>query len=287
VLAELPRHLRDTWWLALGPGVEVAAQHAPERVIALLERYWTTRDWRCLSRLLNADPARTLALYLVPGRQAQLAGLLQRGTVRRRLAALTDAQLGELGRAVRDQETALANLLRSVPPSRRNAVFTAATAGVDLSQAIHSEYLLTALPQHRRVAEARRMLGLRAIAEVPHRTLEITAFLPYGEAEPTLRAATRRSEGLDRANGYLHLIACAGRGQDIEAEVRARAAERAPRGTQITVRREKSEGGDPRIVAEVRDNAGDLRSESHLGTGHTEIVRLLEARVGGQAGPAA
>jgi ankyrin repeat protein len=105
----------------------------------------------------------------------------------------------------------------------------------------------------------------------------VIALLDYG-ADPELADAQGRRP-IDLARWHA--------GQDIEAEVRARAAERAPRGAQITVRREESEGGGTRIVAEVRDNAGDLRSESHLGTGHTEIVRLLEARVGGQAGPAA
>ncbi|MFI7640384.1 ankyrin repeat domain-containing protein [Nonomuraea sp. NPDC049400] len=70
-------------------------------------------------------------------------------------------------------------------------------------------------------------------------------------------------------------------GRDIEAEVVARVTEHAPQGAQITVRRERSEGGDVRVVAEVRDHAGNLRSESWLCTGHTEIVRLLETRAGG------
>ncbi|MFB9679158.1 ankyrin repeat domain-containing protein [Streptosporangium vulgare] len=70
-------------------------------------------------------------------------------------------------------------------------------------------------------------------------------------------------------------------GRDIEAEVLARAAEHAPRGARITVRREESEGGDVRIVAEVRDDTGRLRSESRLGTGHAEIIRLLETWTAG------
>ncbi|MBB3724694.1 hypothetical protein [Nonomuraea dietziae] len=65
--------------------------------------------------------------------------------------------------------------------------------------------------------------------------------------------------------------------------VLAPAAENAPPQAQITVRREESEGGDVRIVAEVRDDTGDLNMSRQLGTGHAEIVRLLEA---GTAGPA-
>ncbi|MGW0807837.1 hypothetical protein [Nonomuraea sp. NPDC002799] len=215
-LAELPRHLRETWWLTVGPGVEAAAEHAPERVIALLERYWSPRGRRCVGRLLDADRERTLALYLVPGRQVHLARLLEPRSVRRRLATLTDARLAELVRAVCDDDSTVIGLLRALAPGRRDAVFTAAMADRDLSQAIHPEELLEVLPLRRRVAEARRMLGLRAVAEDPLRTLEITAFLPYAEAEPALRAATRRSDALDRVNGYRNLIACAGRGRDPE-----------------------------------------------------------------------
>ncbi|TYB58387.1 hypothetical protein FXF51_37705 [Nonomuraea sp. PA05] len=220
VLDGLPGSLRDAWWQAVAPGVEVAAWHAPERVIALLERHWTPRSWRCAGRLLDADPARTLALYLAPGRQPQLAGLLAQASVRRRLAVLTDERLGELGRAVRERDAAVIDLLRALPPSRRDGVFTATMRGVDLSQWVHFGELMSVLPLRRRVAEARRMLGLRAIAEDDLRTLEITAFLPYDEAEPVLRAATRRSDPLDRANGYVNLIACAGRSRDPEALTR-------------------------------------------------------------------
>ncbi|MEV0824315.1 hypothetical protein [Nonomuraea rubra] len=229
VLADLPGHLRDAWWPAFAPGVEVAARYAPERVIALLERHWTPRPWRCAGLLLDADPDRTLAIYLVPGRQHQLAELLGRRSVRRRLPGLTDERLGELGRAVRDSDDAdaLINLLRAVPPSRRDAVFTAAMRGVDLAQRVLSDELLDVLPLRRRVAEARRMLGLRAVAEHPLRTLETTAFLPYDEAEPVLREATRRSDATDRANGYINLIACAGRDRDPETLTRlAKALER-------------------------------------------------------------
>nr|SBO92384.1 hypothetical protein BN4615_P1898 [Nonomuraea gerenzanensis] len=215
----LTQDLRDTWWLALTPGVEAAAAHAPERVIALLERHWTPRSWRCAGRLLDADPDRTLAVYLAPGRQAQLAGLLRWPAVRRRLAALTDERLGELGRAVREQG-GVTDLLRALPPARRDAVFTAAMHGFDLSQHVLPEELLSLLPLRRRVAEARRMLGLRAIGEDERRTLEITAFLPYDEAEPVLRAATRRSDPGDRIDGYVNLILCAGRSRDPEVLTR-------------------------------------------------------------------
>ncbi|MEV0306942.1 ankyrin repeat domain-containing protein [Nonomuraea fuscirosea] len=73
-------------------------------------------------------------------------------------------------------------------------------------------------------------------------------------------------------------------GRDAEAEVRALAGAYARPGARIGVRRERSGGGDVRVVAEVRDEAGELRSEHSLGTGHAEIVRLLESRRPGPPG---
>ncbi|SEG91928.1 Ankyrin repeat [Nonomuraea solani] len=99
-------------------------------------------------------------------------------------------------------------------------------------------------------------------------TAVVRALLDHG-ADP----APTDDQGLrpiDRARRYA--------GADIEAELRAQAAEYAREGSRISVRSEESEGGDVRMVAEVRDASGDLRSESVLGTGHAEIVRLLEAR---------
>lgn len=224
VLAELPRPLREAWWTATAAGIEVAATHAPERVIDLLERYPANRSWHCAGRLLDADPVRTLALYLGAGQRHQLTRLLRRRAVRRRLASLPDDRLAEVGRAVRDVEESLIDLLRSVPPGRRDALFTEVMADVDQSQATYSPYLLSVLPLRRRVAEARRMLALRSVADDPRQTRWITAFLPYDEAEPVLRAVTRRSDALDRADGYRSLIACAGRARDPEVVTRMLAA---------------------------------------------------------------
>lgn len=217
VLAELPSSMRTTWWVRHGDGIAAAARHAPDRVIALLERYPTAGPpAACFGRLLKADPGRTLNLLLAPQRRGMLGWSLRQGAVRRRLAALPDATLGAVGRAVRMDEQALTNLLRALPPSRRADVFDAATAGVDLGQAELSAALLEVLPQARRAAEARRMMALRDIARNPQRVLELTAFLPYGEVEPALLAATRRSDAAERARGYRLLIACAGRSRDPE-----------------------------------------------------------------------
>ncbi|MER5624002.1 ankyrin repeat domain-containing protein [Streptosporangium sp. NPDC002544] len=110
--------------------------------------------------------------------------------------------------------------------------------------------------------------GRTALSHAAERgaTAVVRTLLDHG-ANPALADGQDRRP-LDLAQRYA--------GRDIEAEVLARATEHSPQGAQITVRREESEGGDVRIVAEVRDNTGRLRSESQLGTGHAEIIRLLE-----------
>ncbi|MEV4251381.1 ankyrin repeat domain-containing protein [Streptosporangium canum] len=102
-------------------------------------------------------------------------------------------------------------------------------------------------------------------------TAVVRTLLDHGANPLSADGQGRRS--IDLARRYA--------GRDIEAEMLARAREHAPQGAQIAVRREECEGGDVRIVAEVRDSTGNLHSESWLGTGHAEIIRLLEAWTAG------
>lgn len=227
-LASLPGGLREAWWARHGDGVAAASDRLPERVITLLEQHWTATELPAAlvgraGRLL--DDSRFLGLLLVPRRRATLAALLEQRAVRRRLAALPDELLGAVGRAVQ-QETdalgavgrvfqqgtdALATLLAAVAPSRREALFEAAMAGVDLGQAMLQDDIVDALPATRRYAEARRMSGLAGVRTDPYQLAWATSHLPYDEAEPLLRAWTRRPDATGRSFGYRYLIACAGR----------------------------------------------------------------------------
>jgi uncharacterized protein len=108
--------------------------------------------------------------------------------------------------------------------------------------------------------------GRTALSHAAERgaTAVVRALLGHGADPEAADGLGRRPVDLARAYA----------GRDIEAEVLARA--RAARGARVTVRREVSEGGDVRIVAEARDDAGRLRRQSALGTGHADIVRLLD-----------
>jgi hypothetical protein len=222
-LAELPRQLRAAWWTSRGPGLAEAVRHDdPLRVIGLLETYGervglTGALVPTLGVLVAAAPERTAGLLLRPVVRPILSGLLRARSVRERLVRLLpEPRLAELITAVREDDTALALMLRTLPPARRESVFDAVMAGIDLSTRELAPEVLDVLPLARRAREAQRMLGLRKVADDTWRTLEVTAYLPYDQAAGTLREVTRRADAEERGRGYALLLACAGRGRDPE-----------------------------------------------------------------------
>ncbi|GLY88794.1 hypothetical protein [Actinoallomurus iriomotensis] len=221
-LAELPRQLRRVWWTSRGPGLAEAVRHFPLRVIGLLEGYWEPTGPSSalvpkMGVLIAAAPERMCDLLLRPDARPSLGRLLRARSVRERLVRLLpEPRPAELLRAVREDDAALVLLLKAFPPARREPVFDAAMAGIDLSARELAPAVLDVLPLARRGREAHRMLGLRKVADDPWRTLEVTAFLPYEQAADTLREVTRRADAEERGRGYELLIACAGRSRDPE-----------------------------------------------------------------------
>ncbi|MEU9020529.1 hypothetical protein [Actinomadura sp. NPDC048394] len=217
--AEAADWLRAGLWGRYGPGVAAAVDHDPARVVGLLERFGGDPDLPSALEpktgvLLEAEPVRMIELLTSERYRRSLHRVLWRRSVRDRLAALGDGDVARVARAVREDDSALRLLLKAFPPSRREHVFDAAMAGVDLSAAELDESLLDVLPRALRVREARRMLRVRRVAETPARYWSISAFLPYDEGLPVLEALTRRPDADDRATGYALLIACAGRSRD-------------------------------------------------------------------------
>ncbi|WP_034516101.1 hypothetical protein [Actinomadura rifamycini] len=219
-LRALAEGARASWWQWHGTGVAAAVEHDPARVVGLLEEYWHTGDlpWALLpgvGRLLDAEPERTLRLLLADGRRA--GALVRRRAVRERIVRIGGDALAEVARAVRGDEHTLRLLLKAVPPSERGALFDTAMRGVDLTAAVLGDALLDVLPRDVRVREARRMLGLRAVADDPAQVRRVTAFLPFEEARPVLAELIRRPDAEERAAGYALLVRCAGRERDPEA----------------------------------------------------------------------
>jgi ankyrin repeat protein len=170
-------------------------------------------------------------------------------------------------------ETAIALLDAGADPDRRED--GARTAMTALYWAASNGLLtvVNALLDRGADPDVRNAVGGTALAAAARlgATAVVRALLDRG-ADPALADDQDRCP-IDEARRYA--------GRDIEAELLARAREYAPEGARISVRREEAEGGDVRLVAEVRDRTGDLRSESRLGTGHAEIADLLEARMRG------
>jgi len=224
-LADLPETTRPMWWWRHAPGIAAAIPADPGRVVGILEDHWRQGALPSafvsrLGLLLDAEPARMLTVLLAEEHRPALAGLISRRAVRDRIARMADEDLAAVARAVRHDDRALRALLRSFPPSRRGPVFDAAMDGVDLASAEISDDLLNVLPHQVRVREARRMLGLRRVAESPRRLWQVTAFLPYDEAGQVLLPITRRPDPAERAIGYRLLIQCAGRSRDPETLTR-------------------------------------------------------------------
>ncbi|ADB31557.1 hypothetical protein Kfla_2483 [Kribbella flavida DSM 17836] len=203
---------RDEWWAGVGYGVTAALDHDATRVLGLIKAALPPHElpWAVtgvLGRLTDLDPSGVLAVLLVPDR----AGSVQRALTpafRRRLHRFSDAELAALGRVLWPD---LAGLLGDLPPSRRATVFAAVTSRVELAQRALPGSLLDVLPVTARGENARRMLGLTAVAEDLHRRWDITSYLPYEEAFALLEPEVRRSEAEDRAVVYRAVIAAAGR----------------------------------------------------------------------------
>ncbi|MFD5468218.1 hypothetical protein ACFWIQ_36230 [Kitasatospora sp. NPDC127059] len=218
-LAELPEPARDTWWYRNGDALTAVAGKRPERVLELLEQHCPTRlpqpVLECLGRLLTAAPGRTIRLITLPERAATAS--ISRSALTR-AARLDPPELADLGRAWSTAPRWLAQLLRALPPSRREAFYDHATAGRELGHSDLSEAVLDALPRRRAQAEARRMA-----AQATERgaawsvVLAHAAHLPVAEARPLLLAATRRPAAEDRALAYPLLVRNAARSGEAAA----------------------------------------------------------------------
>lgn len=219
---------RAAWWNRYADVVAPLADRAPERVLELLERHChgglPPLVHERLNRLVAADPGRTLRLLLAPERRRGTAATRLSRTVLDRLVTAAPPELPELARLWQENTSALTDLLRRTPPSRREALFDAAMAERDTARDDFPPGLLDALPRERRAAEARRMAA-RARARDAHPTvvLRAVACLPVAEARGELLAALRRPDADERAEAYRLLIANAARSghpEDVTSAVR-------------------------------------------------------------------
>lgn len=229
VLAHLRRRLaeagdagRNTVWATFGPALGRLVRHDTGQLIDLLVRSGPLTGLppganRWLAPLTAADPDRVAALLADPARRIRF----QPGrSLERALRRASDASLAELARSLTADEARLTALLRGLPPARRATVLAGALGERDLRQAGLSPALLDVLPWRARHEQARRLLATRPVADVPGLRREVTARLPWPEAEPVLRAATARPAAEERARGYPLLIGAAAATRDPDVVAR-------------------------------------------------------------------
>ena len=218
VLGHLRRRLTEAGetdragvWERYGPAVGDLARHDPGQVIELLEQRGPVTGLpsgahRWLVMLAKAEPERIAAILADPDRRIQFHPSRGLGQA---LRQTSDASLAALARATIGDHARLTRLLHRLPPSRRAQVMDGALGERDILAAGLPVPVLDLLPWQARHAHARRLLTTRPVVSNPRLVLEVTARLPWAEAEPVLRAHTARPVAAEREHAYPLLIGAA------------------------------------------------------------------------------
>ncbi|HEX5114194.1 MAG TPA: hypothetical protein VFW65_03245 [Pseudonocardiaceae bacterium] len=223
VLAHLRRRLaeagevgRTQVWHRFGGAMTQLLGHAPRETIDLLTDEGPSTGLpagadRWLAMAGRADPERVATILADPDRRIRFQPTRGITVV---LRAASDAALVALATSLLRDPDRLAALLRGLPPARRPAILDGALGDRDLVRAGLPPSLLDVLPWRSRHAHAQRLLATRHVATNPLLRHEITARLPWADAEPTLRRETTRSTAADRATAYPLLIGAAAATRD-------------------------------------------------------------------------
>ncbi len=191
---------RDNWWRRHGAAIDQVVEHAPERVLDLVERFGPS-SW-----LPFSIPSMTVLARTAPGRFIRLLEHRSHRLGRPAYRALAQANPPELVWLGRQN---LVAVLRELPPSRRAEFFDAVHADENTARQDVPEAVLRLLPKGRRAVEARRMRAIAKVEGDEQRHRRLAAFLPFDEVADELIEATRSGEADERAVGYPLLIDCA------------------------------------------------------------------------------
>ncbi|MEV6828253.1 hypothetical protein [Amycolatopsis sp. NPDC051102] len=223
VLADLRRRLtgaagtgRRAVWTRFGPALGHLVEHDAGQVVDLLVRSGPPTGLpagadRWLATAIAADPDRVVAVIADSARRIRFR---PGRSTERALRRASDESLTSLARTLMADVPRLTALVRGLPPARRATVLSGALGERTLRQAGLPAALLDVLPWRARHEEARRLLATRPVADQPALRLEVTARLPWAEAEPHLRAATARPAAGERATGYALLLGAAAATRD-------------------------------------------------------------------------
>jgi hypothetical protein len=194
----------------------------PAQALDLLERYGPEDtlpgSLRPYGVLATYDARRVVRLLTAPGRAAWLRRtVLPRALLRRLIAGtpgLSVDELAPLAARLRDNDRALAALLRAVAPSRRGELYDRAMAEVDVTARAPAEVIMEVLPAGIRIREATRMLAMPEVRESEDTVFQWSAHLAWPEASAALTAALRSGDAGIRATGYTRLLDAARRSRD-------------------------------------------------------------------------
>jgi hypothetical protein len=217
VEGELNEHREAEWTSVIarvGAGLRATAASHPGRTLGMFARLAPITGLPgsltdVLSALARHDPHQFLDI-LVTSRHP---GHLRAGrALWRALLGLADDDLVRLMQVVGSAH--LADFLRVVPPTRRAAVYSGVVGERNVVMSDRTLAALDRLPAQPRAEEARRLLAFHSVTDSPSTQLEVTARLPWAEAEPVLLEATHRPAADERAAAYRLYIRAAAATRD-------------------------------------------------------------------------
>jgi hypothetical protein len=206
------------WWRRRGGGILAAVRSEPQLVLELLERHDLGHPIARLPRpiartLFNADPAGVVRLVRRQryDRWGDLPPVL--------VFCLRSCSDREAARLAGPSGHRLADVLRALPPGRRESVMDALEVP---PPGLHGMPLLPLLPAGRAATEARRMLewhgsvwhSARARLDDPDIPLTLTSFLPHPEAVGPLTEASYGGDPRRRSLARRLLLQCTARTGD-------------------------------------------------------------------------
>lgn len=270
----LSRRQRDLFWCQITAALRELALADPAGTLQLVEDAgpsWIV-PWGlhpALGFLIRFAPSRVARLVATEDFARQYGWRAPGWLMRNSKFFSRDDQVA-IARAFREHEALFFAWIAWLAPSTRAEVFARALDGVDTTSRIWVTDHLDVLPSETRHAEARRILGLRAIRGSEVLTLQYVAVLPFSEARPALVAEAGRAKAEDRALGYSLLVGCARR-------------ERSPAAVddvlQVCARLKNEQ--DPVRFAALRALAtlpGSAFREEHLDDLQTLVQAVVEAR---------
>ena len=198
------RPWRDEVWKRFSSALGILAQKKPGELLKLASELGSPRTvWWLFSShwgtLAAGEPLLLVKLLLSDDyRGFWKQHGLPAGVLSRLRSFDSDTRLAFV-EPLAGSERHLEQALRAVAPSQRKALFTGATARLDLSQQLWGPNFMKVLPHSVRAAEAERMLALPAVSSNLESTIYRLGQLPPDKADERLRELVRNPKAETRA----------------------------------------------------------------------------------------